>query len=300
MTGRSYGTGAYPAAGTPGEPVQALYTEVSPGYFATMGIRLLQGRDFTSRDQAGAPRVVVVNAMLAERLWPGKDPIGQTLRMGSDGPPRVVIAVARDGQYERLVRPPRPFAFMPLAQQQGIGQVTLMVRTNGDTAPLVSALVGILRAKDANLPVGRAESMSQTMAEGGASVHRAVTVLLGAFGVLALGLAALGIYGVTAHGVTQRTREIGIRVSLGAKSRDVLALFVRGALRLAVVGVGIGVAVSVAVSRVLSSFLFGLTATDGITFVSAAVILTAVVALASYLPARRAVKVDPMVALRSE
>ncbi len=299
MTGRSYGTDAYLVNGPPSGGISTRYTEVSPGYLGTMGIGLLQGRDFTGQDESGNARVVIVNQMLAERLWPGEDPIGRELRMGSDGPPRVVVGVARDGQYERLVRPPRPFAFLPIAQQTGIGEVTLMAKTSGSPDALVGAIVGILREMDPNLPVGRAESMRKTLANG-ADVQRAVSVLLGLFGVIALGLAALGIYGVTSLGVTQRVREIGIRMSLGAKAPDIVALFMRSALRLSVVGSVIGVVVSAGVSGLLASFLFGLTATDGVTFASAALVLTGVVAVASYLPARRATRVDPMVALRSE
>lgn len=302
MSGRSFGSDAIGEGDERSATrTSARWNEVSPGYFATMGIRFIAGRDFTASDKTGAPLVAVVNEELARRLWPGAEPVGQRMRLGGGNPLTEVVGVVRDGKYDKLVDAPRPFVFVPMAQRPADpGDVTLMVKTAGAPGAMVSAIVQMLQEMDRNLPVGIAEPLSQLVASRGAEMQRAVSVLLSVFGTLALALAALGIYGVTTHGVAQRTREIGIRMSLGARGADVLALFVRSAMGLAAVGVVIGVVVGAGVSKLLASFLFGLGATDAITFAAASVVLCLVVAVASYLPARRAVKVDPMIALRSE
>lgn len=301
MSGRNFGTvAAREGAASEHDDVPVSLTEVSPEYFATLGIPLLRGRGFTDRDNASAPPVVIVNEALARSVWPDADPIGQRLLISAGGERlREVIAVARDGKYRNLIDPPQPFLFLPLAQRPVEGEVTLLVRAAGNPASMIRDVSALVTELDRNLPLGNAATMRDIIANR-ATGQRAAGAMLGVFGALALVLAALGIYGVAAYGVTQRTREIGIRMSLGARRADVFALFLRGALTLGLVGVAIGVAGSAAVSGLLSAFLFGLTATDGLTFAAAAAILMGIVTLATYLPARRAVKVDPVVALRTE
>ena len=273
---------------------------VSPGYFATMALPLIRGRDFTPQDAPGAPLVTIVNETLAQRLWPGEDPIGKRLRNpGERQAYRIVVGLARDSKYDELTERARPFYYLPERQESDFSDITLIARTAGDPRPLLAGLTAAVHELDARLPVYRVATMQDAIRER-LGPQRAASSLLGAFGALALLLAALGLYAVMAFAVTQRTREIGIRMALGAGQREVLGMFVGEGVRLAAVGIVIGLVASFALTRVISSFLYGVRATDLPTFLLGAVILALVAALASYLPARRAARVDPMVALRYE
>jgi predicted permease len=281
---------------------QSGFAGVLPGYFHTMGIPLVAGRDIADDDVAGAPMVAIINQAMAKRLWPGADPIGKRFRFaeGADEPLRTVIGVARDGKYADLTENSQSFVYLPQAQAQGFGtSMALIVHSTGDIQTLLPALVKVFGRLDPDLPLARVATYAELLRQR-VDKQEAASGALGVFGMLALLLAALGLYGVTAHGVAARTREIGIRMSLGARRANVLRLFVREGVGLSLVGIAIGLALSAAVSKLLAGFLFGLTATDGLTFASGAVVLCFVAALASYLPARRAAKVDPMVALRTE
>jgi predicted permease len=283
------------------EQVTVRNAAVTDGYFETMRVPLARGRAFASTDVRTGPPVAIVNETLARRLWPGQDAIGKRLRVpGKDQPLREVVGVARDGKYENLTEAPTNFYFVPAAQDDIGSDVTLVARTSGgDPSTGIQRLTKVFRSLDPNMPVFRVTTLEANI-RGTVDGQRAGAALLGVFGVLALALTALGIYGVVAHGVTLRTREIGIRMSLGAQTSTVLAQFVREGLVLTFIGVAIGVVVSAALSRVLAQFLFGLTATDLVTFALGSGVLCVAAFVASIFPARRAAKVDPMVALRSE
>jgi predicted permease len=261
----------------------------------------VMGRDFAPSDDARAPRVVIVNRTLARRLWPGQSPLGKRLRLaGRDEPLREVVGVVPDTKVHALTEGPRGFLFFPERQQQNFGgDLTLVVRTTGAGAAMLPPVRAILRGMDANLPVYRQRSLEDQVRLG-LDKERAASALLGSFGALALVLAALGLYGVMAYAVTQRTREMGIRMALGAARRDVLRLIVVEGVRLASVGIVVGLVLSAALTRVIGRFLYGVTPTDAVTFAAVAMLLAGVAALASLVPARRAVRVDPMVALRAE
>jgi predicted permease len=301
LSGRMVGTavsleGVDPDAGA----VPVSFAAMAPGYFKTLGIPLVRGRDFAAGDGPGAPPVVVVNQTLARRLWPDQDPLGRRLKMyGHDEPYREVIGVARDGKYDELTESPRNFLYLPERQRADLSDIALVVKTAGDPRPLAGALSAAVHELDPTLPIFRLETLEQSLVNR-LDKERGASSLLGVFGTLALLLAALGLYGVMAYAVAQRTREIGIRVALGAGQADVLRQFVGEGLRLAVVGVVIGLALSVGLTRIIARFLYGVAATDVATFAAGAVLLCVVGVAASWFPARRATRVDPMVALRAE
>jgi len=302
LSGRSMGNEII-AEGAPigdrGRPSQ--FSSISADYFASMKAPLLKGRDFATSDDEGSPKVAIVNERLASQLWPGENPIGKRFRFaGANEPLREVVGLARDGKNRSLTEAPFGYLYLPEAQdRQGSTEIKLVVRTAGDPVAFIVPLTKALQQLDPNLPFYQVQTLEQ-MITGVLDRQRASSSLIAVFGALALVLAALGMYGVAAHGVTLRTREIGIRMSLGARAADVLAMLVREGLRLAAVGVVAGLLISGAVSKVLGNFLYGLRATDALTFAAGAALLCAVAAIATYLPARRAARVDPMVALRFE
>jgi predicted permease len=301
LSGTSWGAGILPEGTVESDhEISARYTAVSSGFLRTMGIGVVKGRDFAATDRLASTQVAIVNEALARRLWPNQDAIGKRFRIDSkDEPLREVVGVTKTGKYDSLNESESAFFYVPEPQLASLpqGALSLVVRSSGDPATLLAPVSRLFRGLDPNLALYRLETLDQSLSRA-VDKQRAASGMLGVFGALALLLAALGMYGVTAHGVTLRTREIGIRVSLGARTVDVLGLFVREGLRLSLIGVGIGLVLSVAISRVLAAFLFGLSATDSLTFVFGAVLLCAVAALASFIPARRAARIDPMVALR--
>jgi predicted permease len=275
------------------------FTTVSEGYFEAIGLRLVSGRDFSAQDASGSAPVAIVNEMLARHLAPGGDALGKRFRFTSRGEPwRTVVGVARDSRYGMLTESPMPFAYTPWSQSPAAA-ASIVARMSGEAKAIMPLVTSAVHALDADLPLYRMSTLEQNIRRS-MGVYRAASSLLAVFGTLALLLAALGVYGVTAHAVTLRTREIGIRVSLGAQTSQVLGMFLREGLRFAVIGVVIGVLLSTAAADVLESFLFGLHATDAITFAAVGVLLCAVTTLASYLPARKAAAVDPVGALRYE
>jgi len=290
------------AADASTRPRRAGSDIVAAGYFDTLGIPILRGRAFEAQDRLGAPRVVVVNETFARRYWPGRDPIGQSVWLGCDvKKPRTVAevaGVARDAKYASLNEPPLPFVYRPLAQDWA-GFVTLIVHTGGRpekfTAPLRAALAGI----DPNLRVYEMQTLEQ-YASGSLWQVRWQAVLLAVFGGLAMALAAVGLYGVVAYTVAQQTRELGIRMAIGAQRGDVLWMVLRRGLQLTAVGIATGLPLSAAATRLLGGLLYGMSPLDPVSFAAASLAWTAVAMLASYVPARRAMKVDPVVALRWE
>lgn len=289
--------GYQPPPGLPGIPIG--FVGVGPAYFHTLGIPLLSGRDFNRQDNQASPGVAIINEAMARRYWPGQNPVGKqmSLAFGKRSPLEIVGVVAT-GKYRSLQEENQPFLFRPFAQAYE-AQAALVVQTTGDPKTMLSTVERAIQAVDPNLPVLDAETLAQYMSIP-LFLPRFTGTLLGVFGVLALLLAALGLAGVVAYYVGLRTREFGVHMALGAEPRDVLALVVKQGMWVSLAGVLIGLIAALGVSRVLSDLLFGIRPTDPATYIGVALVLTATMLLACYLPARRATKVDPMVALRYE
>ncbi|HKI05153.1 MAG TPA: ABC transporter permease [Thermoanaerobaculia bacterium] len=287
----------------PGQEVQADTREVTAGYFRTMGIPLLRGRDFTPRDRRGAPPVAVVNQMLARLAWPGEDAIGKRLAYfisDENGPAWIEVAgVVGDARLGRLETEMRPGFYIPLAQSDLLPddvEMALVVRTEGDPAALAGEIRRAVLGIDSRLPVFDVATMDEIRASAVATT-RFNMLLLTSLGVIGLLLAGVGIYGVIAWFVSQRTQEIGLRMALGATERRVLAMVAWQALRPVIVGMAVGIAGAAASARLLSSLLFGVSAADPATFAGVLTVLALAALLASWVPARRASRVDPSRAL---
>ena len=286
--------------------IRTDWNVVSPDYLSTIGIPVLRGRGFTPADREGAPAVAIVNERLAESVWPGQDPIGQQLengdfRPGATSPSRMItiVGVARDAKYRWLGESPAPFIYVPYAQQPMRDVNYFIRRAPGLRDPLMPAVRQALQAFDPNLPLVRLQSLRQS-ADLGLLPQRLAASIAGSLGLLALLLAGIGIYGVTAFAVASRTREIGVRMALGADRARVMRMVVWQGARLAAIGGGIGVALSIGATQLLSSLLFGVSPLDPITYASTLGLLALVTLAATFLPARRAAGVDPLRSLRSE
>jgi putative ABC transport system permease protein len=276
---------------------------VAPGYFRTMGIPLLSGREFSTTDDLKAPLVVAVSQSFARTYFPGQDPIGQRIqpmRLIGEGPPpmREIVAIAGDVRSTELRTGPAPEVYLPMGQAP-MSFMTVVARIQADPRSITGALRRQVRDLDADQPIYELETMNEYFSLSVGPL-RFYTLLLGIFAGLALSLAAVGTYGVMSYSVAHRTHEIGIRAALGAGQADILRLIVNYALKLTLSGVTIGIGGALGLTRVLCRWLYGVGPTDALTFVFVAVILIAVALVASYIPARRAAKVDPMVALRYE
>ncbi|HKS42483.1 MAG TPA: ADOP family duplicated permease, partial [Blastocatellia bacterium] len=271
---------------------------ISPDYLRVMGIPLIKGRDFDERDIKGAPEVIIVNEELARRFWPDEDPIGKRIQRGGKGPWRKVVGVVRDDKEFSLENEPPITLFHPV-EQFTIGSRYFVARTTSDSAPMIAAVTEEIRALDPELPAYDVSTMEQRVHDALAR-RRFSMFLLGVFAAFAVVLAAIGIYGVMTYWVNQRTHEIGIRMALGAGQRNILQLVIRQASVLVSAGIVAGLAGAFALTRVMSSLLFGVSATDRFTFIVISLLLAVIALLASYVPARRATKVDPIVALRHE
>jgi predicted permease len=275
------------------------FNVVGPNYFRTMETPLLRGRDFTDADRKGAPEVVVVNETLALTLWPGEGALGKRVSVsGSEGPFLEVVGIARDGKYRSLGETPHPYIYQPLLQSYD-PKMTLVVRTTGEPQSVAGAVREQIRALDPNLPVSEVQTLRDQM-DLSLFPSRLAAWILGGFGVLALLLAAIGIYGVVSYSVAQRTREIGVRIALGAKETDVLRLVLGEGIFVIAIGLGLGLLLAAAATRVIAGYLYGVGATDPLTFAGVPLILGLIALVASYMPARRATKVDPIEALRYE
>jgi predicted permease len=267
-------------------------------FFETLGIPLITGRDFTERDGENATHVVIVNETMAGRFWPGQNAVGERFKFFGDESYREVVGVARNTKYNSLTEANAPFIYMPLLQNYADAG-TLHVRATGDAAQITAAVRGVVKELAPNVPLLNVQTLSDRVDQS-LDVQRSQTRLLAFFGLLALLLSSIGIYGVMAYSVAQRTREIGIRMALGARSQNVLSLVVTQGMALVMGGVALGLIAAFAVTRLIGSLLFGVGAADPATFVAASLLLVGVAALAGYLPARRATKVDPLIALRHE
>jgi putative ABC transport system permease protein len=291
---RSWGIAAKGVQYTPQTFPNGFPRIISDGYFHAMGIPLKAGRDFTQRDTKGALPVIILNETCARTLWPGEDPIGKIVAEDVD---RAVVGVVGDVHHMALEEGSGNEFYIPMRQTQDYGTVDLVVRTSLPTAELASRLREALRPIEPDLPTANMRTL-QTMVDRAVSPRRFVVLLLGGFAGFALVLASLGIYAVISYSVSQRTQEIGIRMALGASAETLQRSILLQTLGLAGIGMVVGIVASWALARTLSGLLFGVTSSDPVTFAGMLVILTGVAALAGYLPARRASRIDPMSALR--
>jgi putative ABC transport system permease protein len=302
LTGLASATGfdivGRPDPGVGNKPVTGVRV-VDPSYFRTMGIPLLAGRNFTERDTKESPRVLIISQTLAHRFFADENPIGKKLVIQwNDAIPDEIVGVVGDILHDGLDARPEPTIYWPEARMP-YNFMTLAVRTTGDPMSLATTVIREIHGMDPDQPVADVRPMSSVVSES-VSRQRFNMLLLGIFAAVALVLAAVGIYGVTAYGVTQRTREIGIRMALGAGRADVVRMVVGHGLVRALAGIGIGLAAAFGLTRVMKTLLFGVTATDPLTYAALSVLLLVVTIVACYVPARRATKVDPTVALRYE
>ncbi len=287
----------------PDQQMDVIYRAVGPSYFKTMGIPLRQGRDFDERDTIDEETYkVIVSEKLAQHFWPGKNPIGKRLKTGpaaSEGPWRQVIGVVKDVRQNDFLASPKMEMYLSYRQLRDLAPNALVLRTTVDPLSLTSALRGAVWAVDKDQPVSDVESMEHIVA-GAVARQRFSTLLLGVFAGVALLLAAVGIYGVMSYSVAQRTREIGIRMALGAQRSEVLRMTVMQGLKLVGLGLAVGLGAALLLTRVMANLLFGISATDPFTFLGISILLLVVAFLANLLPALRATRVDPMIALRAQ
>jgi len=272
---------------------------VSAGFFRTMQIPFVEGRDFDDRDQVKSQQVVIINQKMAEMLWPGESAVGKRIFIGTDSrEPNEVVGVVKTGRYRNLAEDPKPYFYYPMTQRRP-ARMMLVMRTNVDARGLVGAIRKEVQNVDRSVPVSAVRTMDEHMTYALWAPNMAASLSL-AFGVVAILLSAVGLYSVMAYVVSQRTREVGIRMALGANRADVLKMIAAQGMRLAVIGVVIGLLLSLAMARALSSLLIGISGYDVTTFVVVSSLLVLVALIACYLPARRATKIDPLVALRYE
>ena len=270
------------------------YNEVSPSYLATMGIPLVSGREFTNADDVSTPAVAVINEKMAAQYWPGQDPIGRRFQV--NGKATQVVGVARVSKYGNLLEPPRPFFYVPLRQNPSV-TVALSIRTSRPPEGIATALVGAIRSLDEHLALSELITMREQVDRSAASQRIGVT-LLGVFGALALVLAAIGIYGVMSHAVTQSSRELGLRMALGAGKGDLLRLVLSRGFRLTGAGIALGAGAALGLTRLLGYLLYEVSPRDPIAFASAFLVMALAAFLACFLPARRASRIDPVRVLR--
>jgi putative ABC transport system permease protein len=284
------------APSSPGEVLQADDRSISPGYFRTVGIPLLRGRDFTEEDDTNAALVVIINETMARRFWPGGDALGKRIEVGRSI--REIVGIVGDVKHRRLDAELTSEMYLPYPQNPR-PNLSFVARTNVDQTSLAAAARNELRNIDRDQPISEITSLAQLRSRSVAQ-PRIITLLLGLFAAIALALATVGIYGVISYSVTRRTHEIGIRVAMGARAVDVLKLVLRQGMALILIGIVIGLASSFALMRLMSNMLFEVSPTDPLTFLVIAMLLTFVALLACWAPARRAMKVDPLVAIRTE
>jgi predicted permease len=287
----------------PGDDTDAMYDYIGPNYFSTMGIPLIAGREFSDADTATSPKVCIINEKQAQRFFVGRNPIGLHMTHGSGklytDPPMEIVGVVANSKWDDARSDIGPFLYMPYSQDVNLGHLAFYVRTERDPAPITAALRSLIQRLDPNLPVNNMRTLEEQISNSMLN-DRLVTGLSISLAFLAALLAALGLYGVLAYVVARRTREIGIRIALGGERADILRLVVGQGGRLTVVGCAIGIVAALVAMRWVASLLYGVTAHDPLTFVGVVALLAIVSGAACYIPARRATRVDPMVALRYE
>ncbi len=285
------------AAGSSRDGVVVQTNIVGPGYFETLGIPLIAGRDVSADDRDGGPAAVVVNETMAKKFWPAEDPLGKHFRFFGDARPQQVVGIVRDTKYNSLMETPQPFIYRALTQNY-TPSVTLHVRAARDPREIAGPLRAAVQELDNTLPLASVRTLRMQI-DASLRPQRVAAALLALFGLLALALATIGIYGLTSYSVVQRTRELAIRAALGAEPRAIVRLVLVEGLRLAAIGVAIGITIAFLASRALAGLLFGVSPADPATFVTTSLVLATVAAAGCYLPARRGTKVNPIVALRS-
>jgi predicted permease len=282
------------------EDMNLFANRVGPGYFQTMGIRLVSGREFDERDVFGAPKVAIVNETTARYFFGKESSLGRCFGMGDDDPRGIeIVGVVQDGKAYSLRDKPERFFYVPALQAESPSEMTFYVRAAGGSETLGGRLRAAVRELDASLPVFAMRTVEAQVDES-LFFERMIAALSAAFGFLATLLAALGLYGVMSYTVVRRTREIGIRMALGAERSRVLWLVLREVVVMAALGVALGLPAAIGLGRLVSSQLYGLSPTDPATLALATAVLGSVAFLAGYLPASRATRVDPMTALRHE
>jgi predicted permease len=294
--------GVWPEGQTPSESQKFLTvvcTSVDHAYLATLGTRVLAGRDFTAHDDEAAPRVVIINRTLSQQLWPNGDAVGKRLVLQGDA--MQVVGVVDEMRYFAMTDANRPLIFYPLAQHFQ-NNVTIVARTGMDPLEITASVKQAVAQLDPEMAVYNIRSLDQqiTTSPMGMAPMRMGTFIAGGQGIIALFLATLGLYGLISHSVKQRTHEIGVRIALGATHGKVLRILIEQGLRLVLIGLGLGLAAAFLLTRVLSSVLYGVKATDLLTFGGVSLLLASVALFASYIPARRAASIEPMQALRAE
>ncbi len=276
---------------------KAKFRAATPDYFRAMGIPVIQGRGFLDQDRDDSPKVVVVNQLLADRVWPGESPVGERLRfVWADWQTYEVVGVVGNTKSYGLVENLQPELFVPHAQIP-YTVMNVVIRTTGDPAAITAAVRRAFLDQDPYQPPHRIDAMGDLISDSIAKERFAMTWLV-VLAAIALALASVGIYSVISHVTTQRTREVGIRLALGAQTRDVMTLVMRNGMTLTLIGLAIGLAGSLTMTRLIESLLFGVTPGDVTTLASVSALLILVSFLATYIPARRASKVDPLVALK--
>jgi len=296
----------------PGEDVRTHYRSATPEYFRAMGIPLARGRTFTDGDRAGGPPVALINETMA-RYWRGDNPIGrrmaitiEALRLQPSGPPRFdipaamreIVGIVADVRHGGLQADPLPEMYIPFAQRP-VGSMTIVVRTANDPLAVARDARRVVATIDKDQPIANVATVSERLSASIAQ-PRFNVLLLSVFAAMAVLLAVVGVYGVMSYSVALRTREIGVRIALGGQARDIGGLIVRQGMRVALTGLAIGLVSALALGRVMSGLLFGVKATDPVTFAAAGILLATVALAACYLPARRAMHIDPIAALRNE
>jgi predicted permease len=294
--------GVWPAGQTPTETqkyLSVVCTSVDHAYLATLGTRVLAGRDFTEHDDEAAPRVVIINRTLAQTLWPNADPVGKRLALQGDA--MQVVGVVDELRVWAIADTNRPLIFYPLAQhfQQS---VTIVARTGMEPLQITASVKQAVAQLDPEMPVYHVHTLDQQIASSplGMAPMRMGTVIAGTQGIIALFLASLGLYGLISHKMKRRTHEIGIRMALGATSDSVVNLVLRDGLKLAGIGLALGLLAALGLTRLLQGLLYGVSAFDPLSFAAVAAVLTSVGVLACWWPAHRAARVEPVVALRNE
>ena len=280
---------------------EVLFNSVDAPYFETLRIRILLGRAFTDADSESSPRVAIVNETMAKHFWPDGSPIGKRFSLTGDaGPFAEVVGVARDGKYRVLAEDPQPYFYVPLTQDFA-AQRTLQIRSAMPPDSLAPVVQHEIQALDANDPIEEIQTMKESLGGTlGYFIYRLGASLAAAMGLLGLLLAVVGVYGVVSYAATQRTQELGIRMALGASPRQILFLLLRQGAQLVAAGLLFGLAGAWLLTRVMSHMLVGVSPSDPVTYVSVAALLSSITLLACWIPARRARRVDPMVALRYE
>ena len=282
-----------------GDSVNVLANRVSADYFETLNIAVLEGRAFTLRDDEVGPRVAVINETMAGAYWLGQSVIGKQLRLERGGPPVEIVGVVANSKYGSIGEEPRPCLYLPFAQNYQSASI-LYLHTEGDPAAVTAAARQVVSALDQGMPVYDIKTMHTHLSGIALLFVRVGAALVGVFGLLGLLLAVVGLYGVISHSVSQRTHEIGVRIALGARGGDVLRMLLKQGMILTLVGIAAGLATAFAVTRLMRSLLYGVSATDPLTFILISLLLASVALLACWIPARRATKVDPIIALRYE